>query len=119
MGERSYGKGSVQRVRPYPLTEGRMKYTDARYYPPSGRNIDKIAAEQDPELKKKDEWGVKPDAGFEIKLTREERNDWLEYVRDLAVIPPPGKKAPRVDPTKDKQLEKALEHLKGLVGARK
>ena len=44
VGERSYGKGSVQRVREYKLTSGRLKYTDARYYPPSGRNIDKIAA---------------------------------------------------------------------------
>jgi hypothetical protein len=96
-----------------------MKYTDARYYPPKGRNIDKIAAEQDPELKKRDEWGVKPDTGFEIKLTREERADWLEYVRDLANIPPPGKKAPTVDPSKDKQLQKAIDHLKGLIKDRK
>jgi C-terminal peptidase prc len=115
IGERSYGKGSVQRVKPYPYTGGRMKYTDARYYPPSGRNIDKIAAEQDPELKKRDEWGVKPDYGFEVKLTREERTDWFEYTRDLAVIPPPGKKPAAVDPTKDKQLQKAIEHLTGLI----
>jgi C-terminal peptidase prc len=119
MGERSYGKGSVQRVKAYPFTEGRMKYTDARYYPPSGRNIDKVAAEQDASLKQRDEWGVKPDAGFEIKLTREERNDWLEYVRDLAVIPPPGKKHAHVDLTKDKQLTKAVEHLKGLIKDKK
>ena len=119
MGERSYGKGSVQRVKEFKYTEGRLKYTDARYYPPSGRNIDKIAMEQDPELKKKDEWGVKPDVGFEIKLTREERTDWNEYVRDLPNIPPPGKKPPTVDPAKDKQLAKALEHLKGLVKDKK
>ena len=48
MGERTYGKGSVQHVEPYEPTEGRVKYTVARYYPPSGRNIDKVAAEQDP-----------------------------------------------------------------------
>ena len=119
IGERSYGKGSVQRVRPYAATEGRLKYTDARYYPPSGRNIDKVAMEQDPELKKKDEWGVKPDNGFEIKLSREERAEWLEYVRDLSVIPPAGKKAPAVDPSKDKQLQKAIDHLKGLINAKK
>ncbi len=119
IGERSYGKGSVQRVRPYPSTEGRLKYTDARYYPPSGRNIDKIAAEQDPSLKQRDEWGVKPDLGFEVKLTREERADWFEYSRDLAVIPPPGKKPATVDPAKDKQLQKALDHLKGLIKDKK
>jgi C-terminal peptidase prc len=115
IGERSFGKGSVQRVRPYPLTEGRLKYTDARYYPPSGRNIDKVAAEQDPTLKQRDEWGVKPDAGFEVKLTREERVEWMEHVRDLPNIPVPGKPAPRVDPAKDKQLQKAVEHLKTLI----
>lgn len=115
MGERSYGKGSVQRVREYKSTEGRMKYTDARYYPPSGRNIDKIAAEQDASLKQRDEWGVKPSAGFEIKLSRDERADWLEYVRDLPNIPPPGKKPPTVDPAKDKQLQKAIDHLKGQI----
>lgn len=119
MGERSFGKGSVQRVREYKSTEGRLKYTDARYYPPSGRNIDKVAAQQDPELKKKDEWGVKPDAGFEIKLTREERADWLEYERDLYIIPPPGKKHPTVDPSKDKQLQKAVDHLKSLIKDKK
>jgi C-terminal peptidase prc len=119
MGERSYGKGSVQRVRPYKATDGQMKYTDARYYPPSGRNIDKIAAEQDTSLKQRDEWGVRPDVGFEIKLSREERADWLEYSRDLANIPPPGKKAPVVDPAKDKQLQKALDQLKGLIKDKK
>ncbi|MBY0457456.1 MAG: S41 family peptidase, partial [Gemmataceae bacterium] len=51
IGERTYGKGSVQHVEPYDLTEGRIKYTVARYYPPSGRNIDKVAMEQSTELK--------------------------------------------------------------------
>lgn len=116
MGERTYGKGSVQHVEPYDQTEGRIKYTVARYYPPSGRNIDKVAMEQSTELKAKDEWGVKPDAGFEIKMSREELADWFEYSRDLEVIPVPGKKVPVVDPAKDKQLAKALEHLRELVG---
>ena len=70
-------------------------------------------------MKKKDEWGVHPDSGFELKLSREERADWLEYERDLYVIPPPGKKAPKVDPAKDKQLQKALEHLKGQIKVKK
>lgn len=116
MGERTYGKGSVQHVEEYDVTGGRIKYTVARYYPPSGRNIDKVAMEQSTELKAKDEWGVKPDAGFELKMTREELADWFEYSRDLEVIPVPGKKAPTVDPAKDKQLAKALEHLRGLAG---
>jgi C-terminal peptidase prc len=119
IGERTYGKGSVQHVEPYENTEGRIKYTVARYYPPSGKNIDKVAAEQDASLKQRDEWGVKPDAGFEVKLTREELADWFEYSRDLEVIPPPGKKPSAVNPEKDKQLQKALDHLRGLVKDKK
>lgn len=119
IGERSFGKGSVQRVREYTATGGRLKYTDGRYYPPSGRNIDKVAAGQDASLKQRDEWGVKPDHGFEVKLTREERTEWEKYVLDLPNIPVSGKPAPKVDPTKDKQLQKAIEHLQGLIKEKK
>jgi hypothetical protein len=89
-----------------------LKYTIARYYPPSGRNIDKLATEQDPSIK---DWGVKPDYGFEVKLGSEELNDWYEYAQDLLVIPPPGKPAAKVSPEKDKQLLKGLEHLRTVV----
>ncbi|MBA4191745.1 MAG: hypothetical protein C0467_27510 [Planctomycetaceae bacterium] len=112
VGERSYGKGSVQDVRDFDPTGGQLKYTIARYYPPTGRNIDKLATEQDPTIK---EWGVKPDAGFEVKLASEEVNDWYEYIQDLLVIPPPGKPGAKVNPEKDKQLMKGLEQLRDLV----
>lgn len=112
VGERSYGKGSVQDVREFSPTGGQLKYTIARYYPPTGRNIDKLATEQDPTIK---DWGVKPDAGFEVKLSPEETNDWYEYIQDLLVIPPPGKEGAKVNPEKDKQLMKGLEQLRDLV----
>ena len=95
IGERTYGKGSVQDVVEFRPTGGELKYTIARYYPPSGRNIDKLATEQDPTIK---DWGVKPDYGFEVKLGAEELNDWYEYAQDLLVIPPPGKPAAKVNP---------------------
>lgn len=112
IGERTFGKGSVQDVVPFRPTGGELKYTIARYYPPSGRNIDKLATEQDPTIK---EWGVSPDDGFEVKFTSEELNNWYEYVQELHVIPPPGKTPPRVDPAKDRQLQTALEHLRELI----
>jgi C-terminal peptidase prc len=114
VGDRSYGKGSVQDVVDFRPTGGQLKYTIARYYPPSGRNIDKLATEQDPTIK---DWGVKPDQGFEVKLGSDELNDWYEYAQDLLVIPPPGKPAPTVNPAKDKQLMKGLEHLRDVIKA--
>jgi len=114
VGERTYGKGSVQDVIPIRETGGEMKFTFARYYPPSGRNIDKLATEQDPKIK---DWGVKPDYGFEVKMAPEELNAWYEHSVDLRVIPAPGKPAPKVDPAKDKQLLKGVEHLRDQIKA--
>src|SRR5262249_41681570 len=76
VGERSYGKGSVQNV--IEMKEGdqkaALKLTTASYWRPSGKNIHRF-----PDAKESDEWGVKPNEGYEVKLTDEER---LEYLID-------------------------------------
>jgi carboxyl-terminal processing protease len=48
VGEKSYGKGSVQQV--YPLNNAGFKITTARYYTPSDVNIDKIGIPPDREV---------------------------------------------------------------------
>lgn len=119
IGERTYGKGSVQTIEKFSPTEGEFKFTTARYYPPQGRNIDKQSTGGKPE----DEWGVLPNEGYEIKLSREERLKLAEYFRDKELL-----KAPEVkegdEPLVDRQLEKALDYLRkqiadGAVGAAK
>lgn len=50
VGERTYGKGSVQQVIPLSNTDG-IKITMARYYTPSDMNIDKIGIPPDQEVK--------------------------------------------------------------------
>lgn len=50
VGERTYGKGSVQQVIPLSNTDG-IKITMARYYTPSDMNIDKIGIPPDLEIK--------------------------------------------------------------------
>ncbi len=50
VGERTYGKGSVQQVIPLSSTDG-IKITMARYYTPSDMNIDKIGIPPDEEIK--------------------------------------------------------------------
>lgn len=49
VGQRTYGKGSVQTVWPFSKTEG-IKMTIARYYTPSDVNIDKIGIPPDREV---------------------------------------------------------------------
>ncbi|MDB5311463.1 MAG: putative CtpA-like serine protease [Gemmataceae bacterium] len=111
IGERSYGKGSVQDVAPFEETGGEIKLTIARYYPPSDRNIDKLATKGEPD----EEWGVKPDKGFEVKLTREETNELETLMRDLEIITPNGGKKKEVSEEKDKQLKAALAHLRSVL----
>jgi carboxyl-terminal processing protease len=48
VGEKSFGKGSVQQV--YPLDKAGFKITTARYYTPSDVNIDKIGIPPDQEV---------------------------------------------------------------------
>ena len=62
LGERSYGKGSVQQVRPLPDKLGTLKLTTAYYYMPDGRNIHR---KTDSTI-----WGVDPDEGYYVSHER-------------------------------------------------
>jgi carboxyl-terminal processing protease len=72
VGERSFGKGSVQEVRPLDGDHGVVKFTTAHYYLPSGRNL-----HRDPKNLDRP-WGVDPSQGcivpetFDEKLNRHE-----------------------------------------------
>jgi C-terminal processing protease CtpA/Prc len=114
VGERTYGKGSVQNVEDFYPTGGQFKLTTARYFPPKGENIDKLSTSG----KDEEEWGVRPDKGFEVKVTREELADLAERFRDREVIQPKGAAAEKEKkPFTDRQLEKALEYLKAQTKA--
>lgn len=113
VGERSFGKGSVQNV--FPLESGRsaLKLTTARYYGPSGRNI-----HRGPDDTEEDTWGVQPDPGFAVPLDEEARKrvmrrlETAAYPRfDEAAQTPEAESGPlaEVDP----QLWRAIEAVEG------
>lgn len=89
VGERSFGKGTVQEVLPLQAGGSSLKLTMASFWRPSGRNIhrhgsDRTAAMDDPE------WGVSPDEGLEVALSDEQ---YIELAkarakRDLTVYDP-------------------------------
>ncbi len=112
MGTRSYGKGSVQTIIPFPETGGKLKITTATYWRPNGKNINKASTKGRDE----DEWGVMPDKGYEIKLPTKELYDLQEFQRDSEVIPRPDRslaEEPERANFRDRQLERALEYLRG------
>lgn len=110
MGERSYGKGSVQNVDEHAATGGTIKLTTATFWPPSGKNLNKASTDG----KDESEWGVKPDKGFELKLDRAERDELVDRILNWGVIE--RKDIPRKETKKefkDRQLEMALDYLRG------
>ncbi len=112
VGERTWGKGSVQNVIDVPGGETyALKLTTAGYFRPSGRNI-----HRKPDAKETDEWGVTPNEGFGVRFTDEEFRKYLEYRRDRDVIKASG--PPKSDYV-DKQLAKALEAVKERLAGEK
>ena len=83
VGERTWGKGSVQNI--IELENGRsaLKLTTAAYQRPSGKNIHRF-----PDSKVQDEWGVMPDAGWDLYLNDRETNALLVDRRDRDVLLP-------------------------------
>jgi carboxyl-terminal processing protease len=81
VGERTWGKGSVQNV--IELEEGHsaLKLTTAAYMRPSGKNIHRF-----PDAKETDEWGVMPDKGFDLKLPDGELGDLVRTRRDRDLL---------------------------------
>jgi carboxyl-terminal processing protease len=123
IGERSYGKGSVQNLLAMEGNRSALKITTASYWRPSGRNIHRF-----PDAKEEDEWGVKPNKGYEVKMTPEERAEWFKYRRERDIVRRPGEekkpaeKEPAAEgkkdeankgPYRDRVLDKAIEYVRG------
>jgi carboxyl-terminal processing protease len=111
IGERSWGKGSVQNIVELEQGKSAIKLTTAGYLRPSGKNIHRHEG-----AKESEEWGVKPDEGFEVKTSKDDDSRWLEDRRQRDVIrvakprPPMAQEEPS-EPFVDLPLKKAQEYL--------
>jgi len=112
MGSRSYGKGSVQTIHNFD-SGGVIKLTTATFWRPNGKNLNKASTKG----KDEDEWGVKPDKGFDLKIPPKELNDLQEFMRWNEIIhrPDAPKKDSEIATFKDRQLDMALEYLRGQI----
>ena len=143
VGQRSYGKGSVQNILDLEDGNSVLKLTVATYWRPSGKNIHRFK-----DAKDTDEWGVSPDPGLEVKLTPAEHFAWAIARRDRDLLggkaaaalaePKKDEAKPKAEakkdepkakadakaarpkeppkPFKDRQLDKALEVLRAKIG---
>jgi len=98
IGERSYGKGSVQNVIKMEGGKSALKLTTASYWRPSGKNIHRFFDSKDT-----DDWGVRPnDSGY--MLTKESVNALRKGAIPEAVLA-------KLEPLMDKRYATENEYL--------
>ena len=73
MGQRSFGKGTVQTQFSLPRPNTRLTLTTASYWRPSGKNIHRLRWRSDsplapPKIQDEEHWGVTPDPAFSVPL---------------------------------------------------
>ncbi|MHC4403191.1 MAG: S41 family peptidase [Planctomycetota bacterium] len=113
VGERTYGKGSVQEIVELKPGYGILKLTTASYWRPSEKNIQRRRDHDE-----NDEWGVTPNPGYTVKIDVDERSRlyMARFRRDVARATgepaPDGQPAPYVDP----QVAKAVEYIEKVLG---
>jgi carboxyl-terminal processing protease len=93
VGERTWGKGSVQNVIPledgpdgdsrHPDVRSALKLTTAGYHRPSGKNIDRP-----PKAKDTDDWGVTPDRGLDLRLDDREMRALIQNRHERDILLP-------------------------------
>ncbi len=107
IGSRTYGKGTVQKLIPIESGRSLLKLTAANYRRPNGKNIHRHAGATD-----QDDWGVSPDAGYEVPLDEQEFAAYLAYrgARDLWGEPPPAALLRAAESADQKTSDDALEH---------
>ena len=105
VGERTWGKGSVQNLVELESGRSALKLTTASYFRPSGINIHRFA-----ESKPEDAWGVMPSAGHAIELSKEQWADWTKSRETADTLRPQD---PAVSPSVfiDLQLDDAVNCL--------
>lgn len=90
IGERTFGKFSVQNLIPLTSSQAKLKITTARYYIPSG-----VSLHREPTSEK---WGVEPEIA--LKLVRWESFNAYQLRRDADLLGPPK---PDATAKKDKE----------------
>ncbi len=120
VGERSYGKGTVQEVYDMGQAFGSLKLTIATYWRPSGKNINRPKEDAKNDVKndlKSAAWGVSPNEGYEVHVADDERERLLSWQQEHGLAgtrstgSPGGGKSAAGEEVPDRVLLKAVEYL--------
>lgn len=107
VGERTFGKGSVQDILDLDDLGGAVRLTTASFFRPNGKNVNR-----GPAANSGDEWGVSPDMRNLVPMFREESRALQRSLRQQEII---GRDVPAGPPdVTDAQLLRAVELLSGM-----
>ncbi len=109
IGEKTFGKGSVQTLLPLPDGDG-IKITIAKYYTPNGISIDGTGIEPDKKVEDKDYYLISD--GF---ITNVDESQQKENKKEIIKEVKGEKVAKEVDTHKDIQLEAGIKALKEML----
>ncbi|HUT13321.1 MAG TPA: S41 family peptidase [Thermoguttaceae bacterium] len=112
IGQRTYGKGTVQDLIELDGGHGAIRLTTAKYWV-GEKNIHKA-----PDATEEDEWGILPDEGYEVVVEGEDLARLYEQRRKRDLFIPDagngnGNGNDQPEPLVDPQLEKAVEYIEG------
>lgn len=108
VGERTWGKGSVQSIIDLEGGRSALKLTTSTYFRPSGKNIHRHEGDDEDQ-----EWGVLPNHGLEVKLTEDDLQTLSKWRRQRD-IPPTKNPLPESEiDFEDRQLSVAVDYLRG------
>lgn len=112
MGERSFGKGSVQQIFLMEEKTTALKLTTATYWRPSNKNIHRDASKYSWNAEDKHDWGVRPNKELAMKkpLTPKEEYEYQIWRRDRDLFKP-EKKDDKKEPFEDRLREHARQYL--------
>lgn len=108
VGQRTYGKGTVQDLLELEPGCGMMKLTTKSFWRPSGKNIHRSH-----DANAKNEWGVSPDKGYEVIVPDDEADRWREWRvrRDLHQPADTATSNGNAKPFVDRQFLRAVEYV--------
>ena len=118
VGERSWGKGTVQNVIPIERGKSALKLTTASYWRPNGTNINRF----DDEASDSGIWGVLPGQQYAVELTEEElfENARQRNMRDLQGLIGPAEEGDseegKTEPHVDLPLQRAIQVIQQELG---
>lgn len=118
VGQRTYGKGTVQEIIRLQENQGELKLTTASYWRPSGQNI-----HRDKKSSEAEAWGVSPDEGYNVPVEGDELAKLSRWRYRRTMSKATAAQLPDDDPAlkdyTDPQLARAVQYLEGKPNGKK